>query len=222
MRAEDLAMHRQPEAYAATSDEEKKFMRKKLKLGKLRQYFTKAMTKEQISEAMDPQNAILLRDPTGVADAHPLPEGAHFTGPVPEEGSQPYRLADPATNPFDTTQIEAQIKAAGGDRSVFGSLLPESSLVETPAVAAMAPPPTAADESAVETPKSAAAEGSAPAVPTDTTLKGATQVLEGLQLQGQLQAEVSRGSHTPSVSPGQPQLVAAATDLHHDEARNGH
>jgi len=59
--------------------------------------------------AVDPLRAAKERDPTGVATKYPLPEGAFFCGPVPQEGSAPYRETEPSVNAFDFTHIlEAQ------------------------------------------------------------------------------------------------------------------
>ena len=51
-----------------------------------------------------------MRDPMNVTAAYPMPEGAHFCGPVAVEGSAPYKEMAPGTNAFDYTQIEEQLK----------------------------------------------------------------------------------------------------------------
>ena len=45
-----------------------------------------------------------------VTKKYPMPEGAHFCGPVAVEGSEPFRDMAPGTNAFDYTQIEEQLK----------------------------------------------------------------------------------------------------------------
>ena len=45
-----------------------------------------------------------MRDPMNVTAAYPMPEGAHFCGPVAVEGSAPYKEMAPGTNAFDYTQ----------------------------------------------------------------------------------------------------------------------
>ena len=66
------------------------------------------------------------RDHTGVAGAHPLPEGAFFCGPANEEGSDPFSQVEPGANPFDISLLETAIEAAGGAPAFFANILQNS------------------------------------------------------------------------------------------------
>ena len=73
-------------------------------------YDSKNKESQTEAEARDPEKAKEMRDPMNVTAAFPMPEGAHFCGPVAVEGSAPYKEMAPGTNAFDYTQIEEQLK----------------------------------------------------------------------------------------------------------------
>ncbi len=73
------------------------------RFGDLTTYFEPQDEESRRQRARDPRLAVKLRDFTGVSEAHPLPDGAFFCGPIPREGSLPYRQVEPTTNPFDFT-----------------------------------------------------------------------------------------------------------------------
>ena len=56
------------------------------------------------ADARNPEVAVKMRDPMNVTKKYPMPEGAHFCGPVAVEGSEPFRDMAPGTNAFDYTQ----------------------------------------------------------------------------------------------------------------------
>ena len=67
-------------------------------------YDSKNKESQTEAEARDPEKAKEMRDPMNVTAAFPMPEGAHFCGPVAVEGSAPYKEMAPGTNAFDYTQ----------------------------------------------------------------------------------------------------------------------
>ena len=70
----------------------------------LPRYDVRDKESETEADARDPMKAKDMRDPMNVTAAYPMPEGAHFCGPVAVEGSAPYKEMAPGTNAFDYTQ----------------------------------------------------------------------------------------------------------------------
>ncbi len=197
------------------------------KFGDLNTYFKAAEHEVRKLRAEDPREAVKLRDFTGVSEAHPLPNGAFFCGPVAPEGSEPYRVPESTSNPFDITLLHGCIEAAGGPFDYFTNLLPAGLLPnleppnrQTPATAPEGSGGTGAPavtgggtgSGAISTPMNPSGEGGAPPLSnggdTYQNLQNAQQVLEGLQQnqqpqQQQLQQQGAAGGNA-SVSPGLP------------------
>ncbi len=170
--------------------------------GRLTTYF-ETDDADKKEAARKPEMAVRVRDFTGVSEAHPLPDGAFFCGPIGKEGSVPYRQAEASVNPFDITLLQAAIEAAGGAHDYFNSILPPGTIpnLEPPRKQQQQQQKQTMDGSgaatgsgAMGTPMNPSGDGAtAAAVPnggdTYQNLQSAQQRLEGLQQLNQQQVQ---------------------------------
>ncbi len=97
------------------------------------------------SAAKNPTKAKDMRDPFNITSQFPLPEGAHFCPPMPEQGSMPYKEMAPGTNAFDYSLIEEQLKklheAERLQQQQQAKILQQQQLAATSTAAAAPPAP---------------------------------------------------------------------------------
>ena len=176
-------------------------IKKSSNFDKLQYYFPEDASDNHRATAKNPKEALKMRDPTNVTKQFPMPEGAFFCPPAPEDGSEPFKVPPAGTNAFDCSHLEAQaaqqavqrqtsFDVASSKLSSFSSSLQESSGVNSvvnstgyhsgPSVTSSAP-----QSEQTSTPKGTNAE--LPGYDPYAYLQGAQKALEGLSLTQQQQ-----------------------------------